>query len=213
MTVHSIRRPEDLLNRDPYDRVSFRGFHFNARDVAMIFAAERRFGAVVPITQGSFNDSVDGSAGTHDEGGASDWSVAGMSGKQKYRWGRSLKDTGWCTWRRYAIAGLWPEHQHGVARGCHNLSSPVATNQIWQFDDRQDGLVSANYDPSYRPEPKVEFNFGAWKDRLREQNLLQRINHRIALRWREIRAARRKVAALQEMREFVKKHGHKPGKH
>lgn len=194
----------DWANLGPYDRVTFRGKQMNARDAAMHLEAERRFGATVPITQGGFNKgSVTASAGTHDQGGVLDWSVAGMSTKRKRRWERALKDTGWCAWLRPYIAGLWPEHEHGVARGCKNLA-PLAASQVGAFDRREDGLVGDGMDYSYRPDPKVEFDYQQWKSNRLSRQRLARISDRLGEWTRELKGLRRKILAARKRKQQIK---------
>jgi hypothetical protein len=177
----------------PNEKVTFRGHRMDARDAAMHLEAERRFGATVPITQGGYNPGgVTASGGAHDKSGALDWSLWGMSAKKKRKWDRAVKDTGWCAWHRRYIAGLWPEHEHGVARGCKNLA-PVAAAQIPAFDARLDGLVSGYADPSYRPDPKVEFDYAEWKRKWIARRKITRLADQIRAAKRQIAGLRRKV--------------------
>lgn len=193
----------DFSKLGPYDRVTFRGRQMNARDAAMHLEAERRFGATVYITQGGFNPGeVGASAGTHDEGGVLDTSTAGMSVKRKRKWLRACKDTGWCIWLRSYVPDLWPEHFHGVARGCRNLA-PVAADQVPAFDARRNGLVSNYADLSYRPDPKVEFDYHEWKVAWVARRRAKRISDRIGQTLREIKGLRRKVLALREERQKI----------
>lgn len=194
----------DWANLGPYDRVEFRGHQMNARDAAMHLESERRFGATVYISQGGFNPGgVAASGGAHDLGGALDWSLVGMSAKRKKRWDHAVKDTGWCAWHRDYVAGLWPEHEHGVARGCHNLS-PVAAAQVPAFDDRKNGLVSNLPDPSYRPVPKREFDYQQWKSNLLARKRLARISDQIGQWTREAKGLRRKILTARDRKQQIK---------
>lgn len=187
----------------PYDRVTFRGRRMNARDAAMHLEAEERAGFRVYITQGGFNPGgVGASGGTHDEGGALDTSTAGMSRKRKAKWLRACKDTGWCIWLRAFIQNLWPEHFHGVARGCKNLA-PLAAAQVGAFDRKEDGLVGDGMDYSYRPDPVVEFNWRKFKNRWKRQRALTR---RIGALTRTIKSTRHLlVAKIEDLRETRKR--------
>jgi hypothetical protein len=189
---------------DAYDRVTFRGHQFNARDVAMIYKAEKDFGSAVPIMQGSFRGDVEASGNTHDGGGAADWSLSGMSLKRKTRWARCLKDAAWCYWRRLPTQGPWPEHGHGVARGCRNLAYN-AQMQVGAFDRKEDGLVGDGMDYSYRPDPIATFSYTEFRKRWIARNQIARIRDRIAEDWREIKATRRKIIARREEIARIKK--------
>jgi hypothetical protein len=187
----------DFSKLGPYDVVWFRGKRMDARDAAMHLEAERRFGSTVPITQGGYNEGgVTASAGTHDGGGCLDWSVAGMSPKKKRKWDLSLKDTGWCTWLRHFVAGLWPEHQHGVARGSKTLA-PLAADQVGKFDD----LVSGYDDASYRPHPPVTFDYAAWRRRWVDRKRAAKIADQIRAAKRQITGLRRRILAWREQRK------------
>ena len=199
----------DWANTGPYERVVFRGRGMNARDAAMILEAERRFGSQVPITQGPFSTSVTASAGTHSGGGAVDWALAGMSAKRKAKFGRACKNVGWAWWLRPYLAGVWPEHAHGVAKGCRN-AAPLAKEQMGDFDRGLDGLASGFADPSYRPDPPVEFDYGVWVDARIRRTRIRKLTGRIGEWTRTIRGLRLKVAAAvktrREHREWLAKH-------
>lgn len=189
----------------PYDRVTFRGRQMNARDAAAHLESERRFGATVYIPQGGFNPGgVAASGGAHDAGGALDWSLSGMSSRAKKRWDHAVKDTGWCAWHRPYIDGLWPEHEHGVARGCKNLS-PVAFGQVGAFDRKEDGLVGDGMDYSYRPQPKVEFDYAEFKAHWVARNQLTRITDRVGSWKREVKGLRRKILAARKDKQRIRR--------
>jgi len=178
----------------PYDRVYFRGFPMNARDAAMVLDAERRFGATVAITQGPFHPGVGASSGTHDGGGAIDWSLSGMSSRRKRKWDRAVKDTGWCAWHRPYVYQLWPEHEHGVARGCRNLSELARWQADVAFDARKSGLVDGAYDGSYRPDPEVEFQYRAWVRAEMDRRQIAQLREDIGTAFRVIRGYRNRIA-------------------
>lgn len=194
----------DWAKLGPYDRVTFRGKQMNARDAAIHTQAERRFGATVQITQGSFSGGVAASGGTHDGGGARDTSTYGMSERQKTKWVRANKDTGVCIWLRRAVSGLWPEHCHGIDRGCKN-ADPVAIDQIGAFDRKEDGLIGDGMDFTYRPVPKVEFDYPAWKKKELARGRLSRISGRIGDWKREIKGLRRKIVTARREKDRIRR--------
>lgn len=139
-------------------KVTFRGHTFDARTIAMIRWAEKRAGFTFTIAQGSYNTGgVAASAGTHDGGGAVDFSVRSLDKAQVLALLRALKDAGFAAWHRDARAGVWGEHVHAIAIGCKDLA-PIAARQVRSFDDKRDGLASNGPDNSYRPIPQVQFS-------------------------------------------------------
>ena len=139
-------------------KMKFRGYTFDARTVAMIRWAERRAKFTFTIAQGSYNTGgVAASAGTHDGGGAVDFSVRQLDDVAKGAMVRALKDAGFAAWHRSARPGVWGEHVHAVAIGCKDLA-PLAGRQVEAFDAGRDGLAGNKPDKTYRPDPKVQFS-------------------------------------------------------
>ena len=139
-------------------KVTFRGFTFDTRTVAMIRWAEKRARFRFTIAQGSYNTGgVAASAGTHDGGGAVDFSVRDIDAEQRVIMLRALKDAGFAAWYRKPRAGVWGAHIHAVAIGCKDLA-PLARRQVEAFDDGRDGLAGNGPDKTYRPDPKVQFS-------------------------------------------------------
>ena len=139
-------------------RVPFRGVTMNRRTVAALKWAEKRAGFPFGIAQGSYHAGVAASAGTHNGGGVIDVRVQGRTELEIAIMLRALKDAGFCAWRRYNVPGLWGPHIHAVLRGDPELA-PLAKAQVLDYDAGNDGLASHRKDPSYRPKPRVKFNY------------------------------------------------------
>lgn len=140
------------------DKVLFRGYTLDPRTAEMVRYAERLAGFQFKITQGSYNaGGVSASAGTHDGGGAVDFSVRFITPAKRGKILRALKDTGFAAWYRPARVKLWTAHIHAVAIGCADLA-PVAARQVTAYDAHRDGLAGNAPDPTYRPTPPVRYN-------------------------------------------------------
>jgi hypothetical protein len=138
--------------------VTFRGHKFDARTVQMIKWAEKQAGFTFVISQGSYNGGgVAASAGTHDGGGAADFSVHGLSTIELGEMLRSLKDAGFAAWHRLPSQGFSSEHVHVIAIGCSDLAW-VAKQQEKAYIAGRDGLKTNDLDKTYRPKPLVKFN-------------------------------------------------------
>ena len=142
--------------RDPYKRTTHDGNTVNWRTKAMLLEMERRLGYELSVSQGSYNTGVSASAGTHDGGGAVDLSA--FDWKNKVRAGRAV---GFAMWHRPAIAGLWPEHIHGIAIGDKEMSSGAAA-QVVDYRNHRDGLASHAPDNTWHPDPIPTFNYAKW---------------------------------------------------
>ena len=138
-------------------KVLFRGFKFDDRTVEMIKWAERTAGFKFRITQGSYNDTVAASAGTHDGGGAVDISIRFTTKSRRYKMLKALKDAGFAAWLRTKQDGFAVAHIHAIAIGCPDLAS-LARSQVRDYDKGLNGLRNHAPDPTYRPEPKVKFD-------------------------------------------------------
>ena len=135
----------------------FRGFKFDTRTVKMIEWAETKAGFKFRITQGSYSDGVAASAGTHNGGGAADFSVRLMLPTKRTKMLNALKDAGFAAWYRTKADGFTSNHVHAIAIACTDLA-PLAKAQVKDYDKHLDGLKGHNFDVSYRPAPKVKFN-------------------------------------------------------
>lgn len=141
------------------EKVKFRGHTFDARTVQMILWAEKKAGFKFSIAQGSYNTGgVAASAGTHDGGGAVDFSTRLiLTAAKRDKMLKALKDAGFAAWYRTKSQGFTSNHIHAIAIGCRDLA-PLAKSQVLAFDKNRDGLKSNDKDDSYRPSPKVKFD-------------------------------------------------------
>lgn len=133
-------------------RVSMDGKTINKRTYDMINRAEARMGFDLWIVQGSYNDGVSASAGTHDGGGAIDFSVRGLSESQIREAVWQLRCVGFAAWYRAPRAGVWGAHIHAIAIGDGELSSG-ARAQVQEYYAGYDGLAGNGRDTWRRPDP------------------------------------------------------------
>lgn len=132
-------------------RVIFRGKVLNQRTVNMILRAEARLGHTLNILQGSYNrGGVSASAGTHDGGGAVDFSPTGHPREVV----EQLRRSGFAAWHRLPSEGPWTEHIHAIAIKDPELSVG-ARAQVVQYYQGLNGLASRRRDtgPQVEPQP------------------------------------------------------------
>lgn len=184
-----------------YARRVFRGVTLNERTIAMILTVEKRLGFALGLTQGSYNaGGVSASGGTHDGGGAVDFSVVLMGHKKQMKVMRACRDVGFADWHRPALAGEWPTHNHGIAIGDHELSAAAAA-QVPDYRNLGNGLwplVGGDDLYPYRPSPIPEFDYQAYQDRVARRARLERINDRIGELSRDVRGLHHRLAAKVE---------------
>lgn len=123
--------------------VWWRWRRFTARMRDQLVEAERLAGVRLIPTQGSFNTSVDASAGTHARE-AVDLSVRGYTRAQEDAVIKALDTVGIDAWVRPAN-NSWSRHIHGVPRG--GDLSPSAQRQVAEAAQGGDGLVGNAPDP------------------------------------------------------------------
>lgn len=138
-------------------KVDYKGHTFDLRTYRMIRWAEKKAGFEFAISQGSYNKSVAASAGTHDGGGAADFSVRLLLPWKRNRMLKALKDAGFAAWYRTTRQGFDTNHIHAIAIGCDDLAA-LAKSQVVDYDKGLDGLRGHAKDKSYRPNPPVRFN-------------------------------------------------------
>lgn len=93
--------------------------------------AKQHPGARLVVIQGSYNEGVTASAGTHDKDGVLDVEIVGLSGWQTQRF---LRECGWADWFRHTGAWASPArwHNHMISIGC---PGPVGIFVPGQLDD------------------------------------------------------------------------------
>lgn len=102
------------------------------------------------VTQGSYSRSVKASAGTHDGGGALDLSVVGLSGTQRARLVRALREAGFAAWLRLRGPAFKIDHVHALAIGDPDLPG-AAARQVEAYFNGRDGLKGNRRDPHGGP--------------------------------------------------------------
>lgn len=110
-----------------------------------LLEAEKKLGYELSITQGSYNNSVSASAGTHSGGGVVDLRAWDWQRKVK-----ALREVGFAAWFRPAIEGLWGSHIHAVLIGNRKLSASAA-RQVTAYKNGRDGLAANRVDTFWRP--------------------------------------------------------------
>ena len=135
-TITSTPEPYGCLRPpDDYTRVEVNGWTINRRTMAMLVHAQELYGGEIDltgyaITQGSYNNSVEASFGTHSGGGAVDLSVLRRD-TYTVLWDdiepliHALRAAGFAGWLR-EYGELYPDspiHIHAIAIGDGELSS------------------------------------------------------------------------------------------
>lgn len=126
--------------------ISWRGVRVNVRTRVMVERAEsymKKMGLpqTLRITQGSFNNGVSASAGTHDGGGALDISISQFSKANADKVVKALRMAGFAAWRRGEVDSFSP-HIHAIAIGDRSATQ-VAKNQVAEYFRGGDGLVGS----------------------------------------------------------------------
>jgi hypothetical protein len=146
---------------DDYTRVDVNGGTINQRTLAMLAHAQELYGGELEITgyaitQGSYNDNVSASFGTHNGGGAVDLSVL-RRGTYTVLWDDiepligALRAAGFAAWlREYGeLHADSPIHIHAIAIGDQELSAAAEeqlTGEAGYFRGYS-GLPVAMYGP------------------------------------------------------------------
>lgn len=140
------------------DAVRYQGHTVSRRIRDMLRWAEKKSGSPVQIAQGSYRGSSAASASgsTHDRE-AVDLRTRHLTSTQRVKLVRALKDAGFAAWYRKDTPGVWGPHIHALPIG-GDLSSS-ARSQVRAFDAGRDGLRGNRADRTYRPEPRVKWNF------------------------------------------------------
>jgi hypothetical protein len=134
----------------------------------MLKWVEDRLGFTLLLAQGSYTGgAVAASGSTHNGGGAVDARVhtldahgheRNLTDKERIRLVTTMKDAGFAVWHREDAPGVWGEHVHGIAFGDKEASGG-ARSQLLSFDAGRDGLTGNRVDSTYRPKPRVSWNY------------------------------------------------------
>jgi hypothetical protein len=139
----------------PGEKTTYHGQTVNTRTKAMLVEVERKLSLDFTIEQGSYNPGGDPtSAGTHDGGGVVDLSVAGMSGTQRTKVVRTLREVGFAAWLRTPSQGDWDYHIHAVALADTD-QSPPAQHQSGDYYLGKNGLANGAPDDGPQVTPIV----------------------------------------------------------
>ena len=129
--------------------VVFEGFRMDRRTRDMLIAARVICKAPIEITQGSYNNSVGASAGTHSGGGALDLRATTRTAAERKEIVSCLRKVGFAAWLRTPSQGNWPYHVHAVAIGCSDLSYQ-AEQQVQSYKAGRNGLANNGADDGPR---------------------------------------------------------------
>lgn len=121
---------------------SYSGRRVNTRTRSMLAAADSRLAWSVKLTQGSYNTTVDASAGTHAGGGAADISVSGLTSTQIWQTVKALRTVGFAAWYRPYKPDPkgWPAHIHAMAIGDTDMAL-VGAKQVSDYIVGKNGLA------------------------------------------------------------------------
>lgn len=148
----------------PGTKSQYQGWTVNARTLAMLRAAENRWGGgQFVVEQGSYAPGVDPtSAGSHDGGGALDLDAEALSPGLRTAALVALREVGFAAWLRNPSQANWPWHIHAIAISDPDLA-PLAARQAGAYYEGRNGLAS-NLPDDGPAVPKVtyeEFRRGA----------------------------------------------------
>lgn len=141
------------------DVITWRGVKMTRRAVQSLRWAEDKAGVAISPAQGSFNQGVAASGGTHDQE-AIDCRVRGYSPEQIKSLVVWLRRAGWAAWYRSPAEGNWGPHVHAVPLGSNAKRSRQADWQAKQYDMGRNGLSNGRVDSmSFRPKPKRAWSY------------------------------------------------------
>jgi hypothetical protein len=115
------------------------GHTLNQRTADMFDRLEFNLLRDLTIVQGSYNNSVSASGGTHDGGGALDLSVRNLSLSEQREVVLEGRKVGFAIWKREEWQGPWADHIHGIALG-DTEASWGAKNQMTDYLMGRNGL-------------------------------------------------------------------------
>jgi hypothetical protein len=120
---------------------------------------------VLRIIQGSYNTTVEASAGTHDKDAVLDVQIVGMDWYEAQKF---LRKNGWAAWVRTPAQGFsYHIHMISLPKYKQKWVAPVGQYVPGQVDDyyiHQDGLAGGGDDPTWFP-PNIKrtiFNYNLW---------------------------------------------------
>lgn len=160
-----------------YTRTTHDGKVVSKRTKAILLEAERRLGYPLTVVQGSWNQGVSASAGTHDMDGVVDLTEWDWQSKV-----RVLRRLGMAAWHRPA-GPSWGGHIHAVDLGSRHLA-PSAQNQVRDYYAGLNGLANDGPDPHGGPlNPQPVFQY--WRFRKVD---LSNVSREFRKRWKNKRS-------------------------
>ena len=132
-----------------YERTTRDGQTLNYRTLEMLTAAGRQLSFPIVITQGSYTNATDASAGTHAGGGALDVRAKDLSAVQRDQVVLELRLIGFAAWLRTPLQGNWPYHIHAIAIGDRDMSLAAAM-QVIAYRNGRNGLKNNGPDDGPR---------------------------------------------------------------
>ena len=150
-----------------YDRVQANGHTLERRLYVLLEHAGHAAGVdlIGRVVQGSYNQGVSASAGTHDGGGAVDLSIWGLSDDQIWHVLTELRKRGVAAWHRTTAQGFSP-HIHGIDSGSTHLQW-LAASQITDYKNGRNGLASHAADQG----PKIAVTPQTWQQIVEGDNM------------------------------------------
>jgi hypothetical protein len=185
----------------PYDRVTFHGKPTDRRTAVMARRVEKTLGITFICWQGSYNTSVDASAGTHSGGGALDLNVPG----DPERIVRHLRRSGFAAWHRTEADGF-SEHIHCIDIG-NKLLASEARIQVTDYREGGNGLypyIGGDDRQKFRPQgdefyscvDHEGFSWADWKASLSLRQKIGNLTDRIRELFRARKQAKRRLDKL-----------------
>lgn len=147
-----------------YDRVTFEGRKFNRRTVQFIKQVRAIYYLIggtgkIYLTQGSYNKGgVSQSAGTHDGGGAIDYTLEKPTSKNWSLLQKANRICGGASFDRPTLPGHWNHHNHTLVIGDREMADG-ARRQVQDYYAGLNGLASHARDSSWRPSTIPVFSY------------------------------------------------------
>lgn len=163
-----------MKGKGPYDKVKYDGKTVDAKTHDALVWADGKFRGKYPdkalrLAQGSYNDTVAASAGTHDGGGVIDARTTGvgLNEEQTKFLLKQLKKAGFAAWIRDERDGMDP-HIHACllanTGSYHKTMAQGAKNQCDSYIAGRNGLKNNAKDRNpWRPDPLVYWNYDKGK--------------------------------------------------
>ena len=147
---------------NPLHRPLWRGrTNVDALTILALEAAEKLVGGgfQAVVTQGSYQNPVSASAGTHSGGGVLDLRARDLTPVRKGQLLKALRQVGFAAWLRTPNQGPWVEHFHIVLID-HPLLSTQAATQVRDYRAGLNGLANKGKDDG----PRIPYKVFTWPE-------------------------------------------------